>query len=53
MEDLKEAIIIARQAVDITPKDYLDSATRSNNLGNKLESQYKRIGKIENLKEAI
>jgi len=38
MEDLKEAIFIARQAVNVTPKDYLDLIGILNNLGNKLKS---------------
>jgi len=53
MEDLKEAILIARQAVDVTPKDHLDLAVMLNNLGNQLGCRYKRIGKIEDLIEAI
>ena len=53
MEDLEEAILVVRQAVDVTPKDHPDLAGRLNNLGNKLESRYKRIGKIEDLEEAL
>jgi len=53
MEDLKKAILMARQAVDVMPKDYLNLAGRLNNLGNKLGRQYKYIEKIKDLKEAI
>ncbi|KAH0563243.1 hypothetical protein GP486_002188 [Trichoglossum hirsutum] len=56
MEDLEEAILIARQAVDavdVTPEDHPDLAGRLNNLGNKLESRYERTGKMEDLEEAI
>jgi hypothetical protein len=38
IEDLKEAIQVARQAVNITPEDHPDLAGRLNNLGTKLES---------------
>jgi hypothetical protein len=53
MEDLEEAILVARQAVDVTPKDHPDLAGRLNNLGNKLGRRYKRTGKMEDLEEAI
>ena len=44
---------MARQAVDITPKDHPDLAARLNNLGNKPESRYKRTGKMEDPEESI
>ena len=53
MEDLEEALRVARQAVDVTPKDHLDLATMLNNLGTKLESRYERTGKMEDLEEAL
>jgi len=53
MEDLEEAIQVARQAVDVTPEDHPDLAERLNNLGNRLESRYERTGKVEDLEEAI
>jgi len=34
MEDLKKAILVARQVVDVTPKNYLDLVAMLNNLGN-------------------
>ena len=37
MEDLEEAVRVARQAVDVTPQDHPDLATLLNNLGIKLE----------------
>ena len=53
MEDLEEAILVARQAVDVTPKDHPDLAGWLNNLGTKLESRYERTGEMEDLKEAL
>ena len=53
MEDLEEAIRVSRQAVKVTPEDHPDLAACLNNLGNKLESRYKRTGKMEDLEEAI
>ncbi|OCK90888.1 uncharacterized protein K441DRAFT_577491, partial [Cenococcum geophilum 1.58] len=53
IENLKEAILIARQAVDVTPKDYPDLVAMLNNLEINLKSQYKCIGKIGDLKEAL
>jgi len=53
MDDLEEAIRMARQAIDITPKDHPDLAAWLNNLGNKLESRYERTGKIEDPEESI
>jgi len=53
MENLKEAILVARQAVDITLKDYLDLVGWLNNLGIKLSRRYEYMGKMEDLKEAI
>ena len=38
MEDLKEAILVAWQAVDIILKDYLNLVGRLNNLENKFKS---------------
>jgi len=38
MEDLKKAILVAWQAVNITFKDYLNLVGRLNNLKNKLKS---------------
>ena len=53
MEDLEEAIRVARQAVDVTPEDHPDLAGRLNNLGLKLQRRYERTGKMEDLEEAI
>jgi tetratricopeptide (TPR) repeat protein len=53
MEDLKEAIRRAQQAVDITPEDYPDLASILDNLCVMLESRFKRTGKMEDLEEAI
>ena len=53
MENLKEAILVAQQAVNVILEDYLDLVERLNNLGNKLKSQYERTGKVEDLGEAI
>jgi len=38
MEDLKEAILVAWQVVNVTPKDHLDFIGWLNNLGNQLKS---------------
>jgi hypothetical protein len=48
MEDLEEAILVARQAVDVTPKDHPDLAGRLNNLGNKLGRRYKYLLDLAN-----
>ena len=53
MDDLEEAIRLARQAVDTTPGDHPNLAAYLSNLGTKLSHQYKRTGKIDNLEEAI
>ena len=44
---------MARQAVNVMPKDYLDLIGRLNNLGTKLKRRYERTGKIEDLEKAI
>ncbi|KAB5581229.1 hypothetical protein GE09DRAFT_1085583 [Coniochaeta sp. 2T2.1] len=51
--DLKEAITVARQAVDQTPDDHPARAVWLNNLGNMLESRYERRGEMADLEEAI
>ena len=53
MEDLKEAILVAWQVVDIMPKDYLDLVGWLNNLRIKFSHWYKYIKKMEDLEEAI
>ena len=53
MEDLEEAIRVARQAVDVTPKNHSNLAAWLNNLGNKLGRRYECTGKMEDLEEAI
>jgi len=44
---------VARKAVNIILEDYLDLIVLLNNLGSKLKSQYKYIGKIEDIKKVI
>ncbi|KAL8634707.1 MAG: hypothetical protein Q9228_007713, partial [Teloschistes exilis] len=53
MEDLGEAIRVARQAVKATPEDHPDLAGRLNNLGVQLTRRYERTGQMEDLEEAI
>lgn len=53
IEDLEEAIRVARQAVEITPEDHPDLAGRLNNLGTKLSRRYDRTRKMDDLEEAI
>jgi hypothetical protein len=53
MQDLEEAIRVARLAVESTPEDHPDRAGKLNSLGNKLESQYDRTGEMQDLEEAI
>ncbi|KAH8782658.1 TPR domain-containing protein [Diaporthe sp. PMI_573] len=50
--DLEEAITIARQAVEATPKDHPDRAGRLNNLGIRLGDRYTRTGAAADLEEA-
>ncbi|KAF2790436.1 hypothetical protein K505DRAFT_364741 [Melanomma pulvis-pyrius CBS 109.77] len=52
-KDLKEAIKLARQAIDVTPKDHPDLADKIINLGNKLERWYEHTGNLDYLEEAI
>lgn len=52
MDDLKEAIRIARQAVDAFPQDHRDRAACLNNLGNRLRDRYWRTGSIADLEQA-
>ncbi|KAB5581189.1 hypothetical protein GE09DRAFT_1213598 [Coniochaeta sp. 2T2.1] len=53
MADLKEAITVARQAVDQTPDNHPARAVWLNNLGNMLERRYERRGEMAYLDEAI
>lgn len=49
MADLKEAIDIARQAVDATPKNHPNRAALLNNLGRQLGNRYGRTGAMADL----
>jgi tetratricopeptide (TPR) repeat protein len=53
MDDLEEAIRVARQAISVTPDDHPDLATWLHNLGTQLDSRYKRTGAMDDLEEAI
>jgi tetratricopeptide (TPR) repeat protein len=53
MDDLDEAIRVARDTLKATPKHHPDLARRSNNLGGSLRIRYSRTGVIDDLKEAI
>ncbi|RYP68863.1 hypothetical protein DL770_008369 [Monosporascus sp. CRB-9-2] len=53
MNDLQEAIKVARQAVEATPKDSAYLAERLNNLGNLLGDRFGRTGAMDDLQEAI
>ena len=53
IEDLENAIRVARQAVDVTPEDHPDLAAILNSLGVTLGRRYERTGKMEDLEEAI
>jgi tetratricopeptide (TPR) repeat protein len=50
---LEEAIQTVRQAVELTPDDYPNLASRVNNLGNQLGRRYERTGEMADLEEAI
>ncbi|KAH8777267.1 hypothetical protein BGZ57DRAFT_761652 [Hyaloscypha finlandica] len=53
INDLEEAIQVARQVVASTPKYYSDLVGFLNSFRNRLRSWYKRTGDITNLEEAI
>ncbi|KAJ0335479.1 hypothetical protein KNSL1_013585 [Colletotrichum chrysophilum] len=53
MADLKEAICIARQAVEATPEDHPHWAGQLNSLGLRLGDRYSRTGAMADLEEAI
>ena len=53
MEDLEESIYQAQQAVDITPQDHPNLGMYLNNLGNRLQSRFERMGRMEDLEESI
>ena len=53
MNDLEEAIRVSRQAVAATPDDHPDLPILLYNLGNKLQSQYEKTGRMDELDEAI
>jgi tetratricopeptide (TPR) repeat protein len=53
MGDLREAISVARQAVESTPDDHPNRAACLNNLGVMLGTRYERTGEMGDLEEAI
>jgi len=53
MDDLNDAVDVARQAVDITPLDHPDRARRLNNLGNRLSHRFERTGSTDDLNDAV
>ncbi|KAH6667397.1 hypothetical protein B0J14DRAFT_602149 [Halenospora varia] len=53
MENLEDAIQMARQVLEVTPKSYPDLAGRLINLGIVLEIRFGRTENLENLEEAI
>jgi tetratricopeptide (TPR) repeat protein len=53
MEDLEEAIRVARQAITITPRNHPDLAAMLNNLAVRFSSRYERIGAMKDLEKAI
>lgn len=53
LEDLEEAIVLAGQALNITPKDSSGLLARLNSVGNKLGHRFERLGKLDDLEEAI
>ncbi|KAI9667773.1 MAG: hypothetical protein M1821_000592 [Bathelium mastoideum] len=53
IDDLKEAVQVLRQAVEITPTNSPDLASRLNNLSIILRCQYERTGSLDDLEEAI
>ena len=53
MSDLKEAVLVARQAVSAAPQDHPYQARLLNNLGDELGKLYLRTENIDDLEEAI
>src|SRR5204862_200408 len=53
MDDLEEAIQVAREAVDAAPQDHPDRTAQLNNLGIRLGDRYSRTGAMDDLEEAI
>ncbi len=53
LKDLEHALHLLRQAVQLTPSDSPDRATRLNNLSISLVTQYFRTGMLADLEEAV
>jgi CHAT domain-containing protein/tetratricopeptide (TPR) repeat protein len=52
MEDLEEAIVLDRQALDLRPQGHPLRSSCLNNLANRLSIRYKELGAMEDLEEA-
>ena len=53
LEDLEEAIVLAGQALNITPEDSSGLSARLNSVDNKLEYRFERLDKLDDLEKAI
>ena len=53
MEDLDEAIVLDREALNLFPQGHHDRSTSLSNIADHLSSQYKQLGAMEDLDEAI
>ena len=53
MEDLDEAIVLGREALDLCPQGHHDRSMSLNNLADFLSFRWKQLGAMEDLDEAI
>ncbi|KAH8747717.1 CHAT domain-containing protein [Diaporthe sp. PMI_573] len=53
MDDLNRAVEVADMAVDATPQDYPDRASRLNNLGTQLGRRFEWTGSMDDLDRAV
>ena len=53
MEDLNEAIVLDREALDLRPQGHLDRSMSLNNLAIRLTARYNQLGGMQDLDDAI
>ena len=53
IQDLDEAIVLGREALDLDPQGHPDRSTSAINLANGLSTRYNQLGAVQDLDEAI
>ena len=53
MEDLQEAIVLDREALDLRPQGHPDRSMSLNNLANRFSALYNQLGAMQDLDKAI